>query len=711
MKRVVRAGVLGVLGAACFVALAYGQRWLHDDGFINLRIVRNIVAGYGPVFNPSERVEAGTSPLWLALLALVHALGAPLERGTVVVGIACTALAVALLPLPAALATRGLRSRLGLTVPVGFFVFAAVRPTWEYASSGLETGLACLWLVTSSTALVLALRRRRSSLGARCATAFLLGLGPLVRPDYVVYSALFLLLLLRHTPRGARGAFVSQVAAALVFPLSVQVARMGYFGTFAPNTALAKEAFRANLVQGRCYLANFFGTYRLGIPLGAAGWLAARHVRAVGRENPSAASALAIPAAAAVLHASYLVVIGGDYMHARLLLPDLLAFLVPAGLVSLPLRFRREDPLPALAVGIVLVWAPVSAISFHVKTENQCGIGDEHGWYVKEAGRKHPVRVDDYEKHVFYKERRPATFDSAAHKLVGTDRERPLRELGDPREDRALLTGAIGIVGFSLPSSVHVIDRHGLAEPVAARFRLGARGRPGHEKELSTAWIVARYAAPEPSDDSDVLAARRALSCGPLGDLVASVSGPLTFTRFFDNVGKALSRHTLRYSSDPFEAASEICDGQKLRYDLHGGTGGERVSWMCPDDRKPTGLRARMAEEKTAFVALALACGRDRVGRTFGENKPFDVELECPEGTYLSGYSGHADTLVHELGLVCTDGTKSVKGARFGSAVGTPFESSCNPGETLGLAGRVGDRVDALGAACVATRSGKSSAR
>ncbi len=711
MKRLVRAGVLGVLGAACFVALAYAQRWLHDDGFINLRIVRNIVAGYGPVFNPSERVEAGTSPLWLALLALVHALGAPLERGTVVVGIACTALAVGLLPLPAALATKGLRSRLGLSVPVGFFVFAAVRPTWEYASSGLETGLACLWLVTSSIALVLALRRRGQSLGPRCATAFLLGLGPLVRPDYVVYSALFLLLLLRHTRRGEWGTLVAQVAAALALPLSVQVARMGYFGTFAPNTALAKEAFRANLVQGRCYLANFFGTYRLGIPLGAAGWLAARHVRAVGRESPSAASALSIPAAAAVVHATYLVVIGGDYMHARLLLPDLLAFLVPAGLVSLPLRFRRGDPLPALAVSIVLVWAPIAAISFHVNTENQCGIGDEHGWYVKEAGRKHPVRVDDYEKHAFYKERRPATFDSAAHKLVGADRERPLRDLGDPREDRALLTGAIGIVGFSLPSSVHVIDRHGLAEPVAARFRLGARGRPGHEKELSTPWIVARYAAPEPSDESDVLAARRALSCGPLGELVASVSGPLTFARFVDNLGKAVSRHTLRYASDPFEAASEICDGQKLRYDPHGGGGGERVSWMCPDDRKPTGLRARMAEEKSAFVSLALACGRDRVGRTFGENKPFDVELECPEGTYLSGYSGHADTLVHELGLVCTDGTKSVKGARFGTAVGTPFESSCNPGETLGLAGRVGDRVDAVGAACVATRPGTSSPR
>src|SRR5438034_9602576 len=47
---------------------AWNYRWMADDGFINLRIVKQIEAGHGPVFNVGERVEASTSPLWIGLL-------------------------------------------------------------------------------------------------------------------------------------------------------------------------------------------------------------------------------------------------------------------------------------------------------------------------------------------------------------------------------------------------------------------------------------------------------------------------------------------------------------------------------------------------------------------------------------------------------------------------------------------------------------------
>jgi arabinofuranosyltransferase len=34
---------------------------MNDDGFINLRVVSQIKAGNGPVFNAGERVEAATA--------------------------------------------------------------------------------------------------------------------------------------------------------------------------------------------------------------------------------------------------------------------------------------------------------------------------------------------------------------------------------------------------------------------------------------------------------------------------------------------------------------------------------------------------------------------------------------------------------------------------------------------------------------------------
>jgi len=50
-------------------APGWRQRWIADDGLIEARVVRQILAGHGPVFNPGERVEANTSALWTWLLA------------------------------------------------------------------------------------------------------------------------------------------------------------------------------------------------------------------------------------------------------------------------------------------------------------------------------------------------------------------------------------------------------------------------------------------------------------------------------------------------------------------------------------------------------------------------------------------------------------------------------------------------------------------
>lgn len=55
------------------VVLAVGgwaYRYTSDDGFINLRVTSHLVHGNGPVFNMGERVEAVTSPLWVAVLAV-----------------------------------------------------------------------------------------------------------------------------------------------------------------------------------------------------------------------------------------------------------------------------------------------------------------------------------------------------------------------------------------------------------------------------------------------------------------------------------------------------------------------------------------------------------------------------------------------------------------------------------------------------------------
>src|SRR5437773_1541112 len=46
-----------------------------DDAFISFRYARNLVQGYGLVFNPGEYVEGYTNFLWTLLMAGVVALG------------------------------------------------------------------------------------------------------------------------------------------------------------------------------------------------------------------------------------------------------------------------------------------------------------------------------------------------------------------------------------------------------------------------------------------------------------------------------------------------------------------------------------------------------------------------------------------------------------------------------------------------------------
>jgi arabinofuranosyltransferase len=113
---------------------------------------------------------------------------------------------------------------------------------------------------------------------------------------------------------------------------------------------------------------------------------------------------------------------------------------------------------------------------------------------------------------------------------------------------------------------LHVQDLLGLADPVTAHYELvGGRGRPGHEKWLPDAWIIARYGdvsdLPAGVSQSDVALARQALRCGALAELQASYQKPLTWQRFGKNLVGSPKRTVFRYSPDPEKAVEDQCQG------------------------------------------------------------------------------------------------------------------------------------------------------
>jgi arabinofuranosyltransferase len=753
---------------AIYIGGAFDRRWLHDDGFINLRVVRNLLEGHGPVYNLGERVEAFTSPLWIALVATFGAMQLRLEDVAVYGGLLLSIAGLALSQLAAHICAPKTAHSSAWRVPLGALVFAVLPPAWDFATSGLETGLALFWLAASFTTVVWLAKRRastspRDSRSAWFAAAVLLGLGFLVRPELSLHSAALLVALgygfdarrdpTRQSPAARLTALALLLLTAVALPGAYQIFRMGYFGALTANTAIAKEAMRENVSQGWCYFRNFFELYAFAGPaavLAIFGSVAA--IEFIGRRraaddrlahgDPTIALASVLLVGAALLHVAYIVVIGGDYMHGRMFLPAVFAAILPFATIDVraPSGATTETATRVLLASLLGAWALVCAATLRVASENQCNIGDERGWYTRQANADHPTRLEDYRAMDFFgiatrlesrlKPSCPSAFVPGAS--LGSCQRAIELESGegdglsvnspssfvtrpiDPGVGGVAACGAIGLVGYALPSTIHVVDRHGLSDPIGARLAVEGRGRPGHEKRLTDAWILARFTAPSYPEDARLSAARRALECGRLRALFARVRAPLSVESFFQNITRAWWMQRLRIPADPFAAEAAFCGAALPEAVGAGGGGGHAFSWRCPDGMSLVGVRGAIDDDAEAISEVVGRCrphvtnGRpeDRVpiidGPGEGKGHDHRFELECPAGSTVVGLFGRASHLVHQLGLLCAEPHAiRTTTAVVGPERGPSFEIACPPGDSaVGIMGRSGNLIDHAGVLC-----------
>ncbi|WP_414936658.1 hypothetical protein [Amycolatopsis sp. cmx-11-51] len=525
-----------------YADLAWRRRWMSDDGLIVLRTVRQILAGNGPVFNIGERVETNTSPLWTVVLSVLGLLpGVPLEWISVVTGLVFS-VAGLFFGLDGArrlyqpLAFHGL-------APAGALVVCALPPFRDFATSGLETGLITLWLGGTWWLLV---RCVSTVDGPRTwPVALAAGLGPLVRPDLALFSGVALVALLVLSRPGLRGA-LGLVAVAAVLPLAYQVFRMGYYGLLTPNTALVKEASEANWARGWAYLVDLVQPYWLGLPLSVLAVAVATVLSAV---DKTFAVLTAVPVLGAVLLSLYVIRVGGDFMHGRMLMPALFCLLLP--LLALPLT--RVTAVLLLVVGI---WAIVAAGSLrppYSAAPRAVGITDERAFWSRSTGHEHPVLADDYADYPSM----PATLDAirAVEGPAVLIQDYSTRRWYAYPTDRPYVTVAadsMGALGLLIPLETRLRDGYGLANPFAAHSTSLPNGRTGHQKWLPPVWELANsarlpIAEGGPVRAADVAAARLALDCPEIVAIDASVRDPLTAGRFADNLIGSFTRGSVRF--------------------------------------------------------------------------------------------------------------------------------------------------------------------
>jgi len=564
---------LAILPAAWGV-LGWRQRWIADDGLIVARTVREILAGHGPVFNPGERVEADTSVLWTWLLALLT-WASRLDLYTVIVGSG-----LLLAPLGLLLALLGARelhrrhSPDQVLLPAGALVVVALPPFWDFVTSGLEDSLIFCWLGLCWW--LLAGLRPGSRRRARW-LAFVAGLGWLVRPDMAIGTVAFLVALWYiERPAGRRLAVLAAVAGAV--PLAYQVFRMGYYGLLVPNTAVAKDASSTRFHQGFVYLADFASPYRLWVPL-----LVLLVLFLLTAQHLSRADVVRCAAAmgSGLLMASYVIAIGGDFMHARMLLPATFALLLPVMLVPVPVPKRRGGLANAslcLLAATIGVWALGAGLRWRDPTPlgiiPLSGIANERGWWSVHTGQQNPDNAAEYVLAGMGSVNAPGSLEWAISQDVRSGRPVLFYQaataspyvlsvpLNRPRYSVAVTVSILGTGGAGTPLDGLVVDQHGLSYALGSHLVGDPNGRPGHAKWAVPAWIVAEYSNVTQAPGipaAQLAAARKALSCGPLAELDQAVQAPLTVRRFAMNFFHSLTLTNFRFSPDPVTAEKELC--------------------------------------------------------------------------------------------------------------------------------------------------------
>ncbi|MGQ9648960.1 MAG: hypothetical protein ACUVXJ_02505 [Phycisphaerae bacterium] len=331
-------------GLVCAAALFVLYRtWVSDDAFITFRHVANFLAGHGPVFNPGERVQGFSHPLWFFLLA----------AGGRLFDVYGVAVALGLLLTVAMFGTQAwlLRNERHGVLRLQFMVLMLLssKTFVEFQTSGLETSLTNA--LASSLWALLAARGLAAKQPPLTAAAWLCGLLVLTRPDLVVLTApvaLYLLAcLLKKRPKLAPPANQENKENSAggpsrrwlgpAFALLVVVGWYGfatiYYGTPLPNTAYAKVTMplSAALPMGAHYVMDYARSepiHALLILIAIGGGLAFAVLSWLRRQaGKGVVGWLGLGIAC---HVAYVMSIGGDFMRGRFMDPALTTSVVLA---------------------------------------------------------------------------------------------------------------------------------------------------------------------------------------------------------------------------------------------------------------------------------------------------------------------------------------------------------------------------------------------
>lgn len=408
--------------------------WLTDDCYITFRTIWNACNGLGLRWNPVERVQTFTHPLWLLLMLPVYLVTGKAWLTAWITGLGCTmAAAVALF--------RGARTpMLGLA---GLVLLLASRAVTDFAMAGLENPLS--WLLLVLLFHTVAGRRPQER---PIAVGLLSGLVVLNRLDHALFVLPLLVVTATNLDWKGRFRLLLGGTPLLVWLVFATV----YYGSPLPNTFYAKAVTGLPrplmLEQG----LRYFWDSLLNDPVTLSVILLAM-VLACGRRHRE----IRPMAVGVVGYLAYVLWIGGDFMTGRFFAdPYVVAVVMLLRWKGNPVRFLAA----AAAIFTVAILHPhhpqkVGPAYYqdrtgHERTLYPAGIVDEKGM----AWRRSSLHGFGRGKEVF----------DAEAIIAG----KPT----DFRPDKIELDFqvAVGLRGYTCGPGIHIVDRLGITDPLLSRL-------------------------------------------------------------------------------------------------------------------------------------------------------------------------------------------------------------------------------------------------
>ncbi len=312
---------LYIAGAVLYGVVFFKNAWVGDDAYILFRSLDQLLDGNGPRWNPHERVQVFTCPLWYGLLAVMGFFIRDHYLNSILLSAVCNGLLLWNL-------SRILPNAKNWLLAVVLLVFS--QAYFDFSSSGLENPLA--YCLLSFIARFYLNRQQLPARYANTGLSIAAGLLLVTRHDLL----LFVLPLVTHSvylaQRTHGNRHTSSLLLWLLSPLLLwSLFSLLYYGFLFPNTAYAKLGglvTRAELLhRGMVYFSTSIQRDFVSIALLLAGVM-------IGTLHKN--SRIRFLTAGIVLHLGYVFWIGGDFMRGRFFSWDVLLCVMIVLLTPLP---------------------------------------------------------------------------------------------------------------------------------------------------------------------------------------------------------------------------------------------------------------------------------------------------------------------------------------------------------------------------------------